>query len=78
MKLNTADDAAAVAAKISKTTNMKTLTLAGNTIGIDAAGAIGKSLESHPEFERAHWKDMFTGRMKSEIPPALQHLVRSF
>ena len=36
----------------------------------------GKALESQPEFRRAHWKDMFTGRMKTEIPPALINLTR--
>lgn len=53
---------------------MKHLTLSGNTIGIEAAKAIGASLETHTEFQFAHWKDMFTGRMKTEIPPALKHL----
>ena len=69
LKLNNAADAAPVAEKISKTKIIKTLTFSGNTVGIDAAEAIGKALETHPEFERAHWKDMFTGRMKTEIPP---------
>ena len=36
----------------------------------------GKALESQSEFRRAHWKDMFTGRMKTEIPPALINLTR--
>merc|ERR1719362_1247656 len=51
-----------------------TLTFSGNTVGIEAAEAIGNSLKSHPELKYAHWKDMFTGKMKTEIPPALIHL----
>lgn len=47
------------------------LDLEGNTLGCAAAKQIGKALERHPEFSRACWKDMFTGRMKTEIPPAL-------
>uniref|UniRef100_A0A0K2VK57 Nuclear pore complex protein Nup153 n=1 Tax=Lepeophtheirus salmonis TaxID=72036 RepID=A0A0K2VK57_LEPSM len=74
LKLNSAEDAKEVADKISSTKVMHTLTLSGNTIGIEAARALGKALETHPEFRRAHWKDMFTGRMKTEIPPALTHL----
>jgi Ran GTPase-activating protein 1 len=74
LKLNNAADAAQVAAKIKNTKIVKTLTFSGNTVGIEAAEVIGKALEGHPEFERAHWKDMFTGRMKTEIPPALKHL----
>ena len=76
LKLNTEDDAMVVASKIKSypKEQMKTLTLSGNTIGIDAAKGIGKALESRSELERAHWKDMFTGRMKTEIPPALKHM----
>ena len=31
--------------------NMKALCLTGNTLGVDAAKAIAKALEGHPEFE---------------------------
>ena len=75
LKLNSAEDAASVASRISGQSTMHILTLAGNTVGIDAAGAIGAALEGHPEMRRAHWKDMFTGRMKTEIPPALVNLT---
>lgn len=50
------------------------LKLDGNTLGVDAAGAIGKALEKHPEFRKALWKNMFTRRLKSEIPQALKLL----
>ena len=47
------------------------LNLEGNTLGVDAAKGIAKALEAHNELKRALWKDMFTGRMKTEIPKAL-------
>ena len=47
------------------------LILEGNTLGVDAAKAIAKALESKPTFQRALWKDAFTGRLKDEIPKAL-------
>ncbi len=74
MKLNSKADAEPVAKTISDFKNMRKLTFSGNTVGIDAAEVIGQSLAKHPEFEEALWKDMFTGRMKTEIPPALKHL----
>lgn len=43
-------------------------------MGVDAARAIGEALKQHPEFKRALFKDLFTGRMKTEIPKALEHL----
>lgn len=76
LKLSTEADAKDLAAKIARCKGMKHLTLSGNTFGIEASKAIGASLEGHPEFEYAHWKDMFTGRMKTEIPPALKHLSK--
>ncbi|XP_062605951.1 ran GTPase-activating protein 1-like [Saccostrea cucullata] len=53
---------------------MTALRMEGNTLGVDAAEVIAKALEKHPEFERAHWSDMFTGRLKTEIPKALEFL----
>ena len=50
---------------------MEFLNLEGNTLGIEAAQVIGKALESKSELKKALWKDMFTGRMKNEIPAAL-------
>lgn len=53
---------------------MEYLNLEGNTLGVDASKHIAKSLEKHPEFKRALWKDMFTGRLKEEIPKALVNI----
>jgi len=50
------------------------LNLDGNTLGVDAAKAIGDALKRHPEFRKALWKNLFTRRLKSEIPLALKHL----
>lgn len=46
----------------------------GNTLGVDAARGIGEALKKHPEFKRALFKDLFTGRLKTEIPKALELL----
>lgn len=59
--------------------NCKSLTylnLEGNTLGVDAAKGIGEALKKHPEFQKALFKDLFTGRMKTEIPPALISMGR--
>ncbi|EDW78043.1 uncharacterized protein Dwil_GK24798 [Drosophila willistoni] len=50
------------------------LQLDGNTLGVEAAMAIGEGLKLHPEFRKALWKNLFTRRLKSEIPLALNHL----
>jgi Ran GTPase-activating protein 1 len=75
LKLNDENDANIVVNEMAKFKNtLDVLNLAGNTLGVDACKAIGKELESHPEFKYALWKDMFTGRMKEEIPQALRFL----
>lgn len=51
------------------------LILEGNTLGVEAAKAIAKALESQQTFQRALWKDAFTGRLKDEIPKALVHQI---
>ncbi|XP_072040661.1 ran GTPase-activating protein 1-like [Amphiura filiformis] len=74
LKLNNAEDAAEIIKAIDESKDMQSLRLDGNTVGVDAAKAIAKALEKKAEFERARWSDMFTGRLRSEIPPALKHL----
>lgn len=44
-------------------------------MGINAAKAIGKALESKATLVNALFKDLFTGRLKSEIPNAIQYLT---
>ncbi|XP_044269060.1 ran GTPase-activating protein 1 [Tribolium madens] len=74
LKLDTVEDAKSVIEEIEKCTNLQFLNLEGNTLGVEASKGIAKTLEKHPEFKRALWKDMFTGRMKTEIPKALEFL----
>ncbi|XP_056011418.1 ran GTPase-activating protein 1-like [Ostrea edulis] len=74
LKLNNADDAKDLVTEIENCQVMTALRMEGNTLGVDAAEVIAKALEKHPEFQRAHWSDMFTGRLKTEIPQALEFL----
>ncbi|XP_073500414.1 ran GTPase-activating protein 1 [Phyllobates terribilis] len=71
LKLNTAQDAEEVVQEIESFEGLQALRLEGNTVGVEAAKAIAKSLENKPDLKRCHWSDMFTGRLRSEIPPAL-------
>jgi len=77
LKLDKAEDAKDIVAQIERCDHMTALRLEGNTMGVEAAEVIAKAIGKHPEFERALWSDMFTGRLKSEIPHALEHLGAS-
>ncbi|KAL3880177.1 hypothetical protein ACJMK2_032441 [Sinanodonta woodiana] len=74
LKLNKKEDAKEIVEEIEKFQNLTALRLEGNTVGVEAAEAIAGALAKHPEFSRARWSDMFTGRLKTEIPAALKHL----
>ncbi|KAH8413027.1 hypothetical protein KR009_007450 [Drosophila setifemur] len=71
---DTAEDAKDVVDALNNQQTVHSLNLDGNTLGVDAAKAIGEALKKHPEFRKALWKNLFTRRLKSEIPLALNHL----
>ncbi|RWS08163.1 ran GTPase-activating protein 1-like protein [Dinothrombium tinctorium] len=75
LKLNDESDAQPIVDAIVDCLNLRILDLEGNTLGIDAAKAIGKALESKPTLENANFKDLFTGRLKTEIPDAIRYLT---
>lgn len=75
LSLNSAEDAKNIVSAIEKCPCLVYFNLQGNTLGIDAAKEIGNALAKHgSHLKRALWQDMFTGRLKSEIPIVLEHL----
>lgn len=76
LKLNEAQDANEIANAIrDQSAELITINLEGNTLGIPAAEVIGQALESASKLKFALLKDLFTGRLKTEIPDALRHLT---
>jgi Ran GTPase-activating protein 1 len=73
-KLNSPEDVEDTVRAINEEEGLTTLRLSGNSMGVQAAQEIAGALASRPSFRRALWKDMFVGRGKSEIPPALTTL----
>ncbi|XP_028267465.1 ran GTPase-activating protein 1 isoform X2 [Parambassis ranga] len=73
-KLDDAHSVEEIVKEIQDFEGLQALRLEGNTVGVDAAQAIAKALETKSEFQRCYWSDMFTGRLRSEIPPALNSL----
>ncbi|XP_072889941.1 ran GTPase-activating protein 1b [Hemitrygon akajei] len=77
LKLDTAEAAAEIIEEIEKFDHLQALCLEGNTIGVEAAEAIAKSLVNKKELQKCYWSDMFTGRLRSEIPLALKSLGKA-
>ncbi|KAL2078072.1 hypothetical protein ACEWY4_025757 [Coilia grayii] len=74
LKLDNAESVSEIVSTIETFQGLQALRLEGNTIGVEAAQAIAKALESKSELQRCNWSDMFTGRLRTEIPPALRSL----
>uniref|UniRef100_A0A4W4FEW6 Ran GTPase-activating protein 1 n=1 Tax=Electrophorus electricus TaxID=8005 RepID=A0A4W4FEW6_ELEEL len=74
LKLDNKQSVEKMVREIEEFSGLKALRLEGNTIGVEAAQAIAKALDSKKELERCYWSDMFTGRLRSEIPPSLKSL----
>ncbi|KAM9779709.1 ran GTPase-activating protein 1-like [Neosynchiropus ocellatus] len=73
-KLDDAQSVEEIVKEIQDFEGLQALRLEGNTVGVQAAQAIAKALETKSQFKRCYWSDMFTGRLRSEIPPALNSL----
>ncbi|XP_035515344.1 ran GTPase-activating protein 1b [Morone saxatilis] len=74
LKLDNAASVEELVREIEQYQGLRALRLEGNTVGVDAARAIAKALESKDQLQRCYWSDMFTGRLRSEIPTALRSL----
>jgi len=77
LKLDSAEDAVELIKRIKDFKDLESLELTGNTIGVDAAKAIAESISSRSELKRCLWADIFTGRLRSEIPHSLISLGKS-
>ncbi|KAJ8254362.1 hypothetical protein COCON_G00209740 [Conger conger] len=71
LKLDNAQSVAELVQEIEAFQGLQALRLEGNTVGVEAAKAIAKALENKGDFQCCYWSDMFTGRLRSEIPPSL-------
>ncbi|GAA6100998.1 ran GTPase-activating protein 1b [Tachysurus ichikawai] len=74
LKLNDKQSVEKIVLEIEQFHGLKALRLEGNTLGVEAAQAISKALESKKDLQRCYWSDMFTGRLRCEIPSALKSL----
>ncbi|KAI3420455.1 hypothetical protein GPALN_003752 [Globodera pallida] len=74
LKLNSSADGEKIAEKIRECPGLEVLEMRGNTLGVDATAPIAEALESQYNLKKALWSDLFTGRLKEEIPRTLKTL----
>ncbi|KAL1594739.1 Ran GAP Rna1 [Nothophoma quercina] len=78
LKLTTAEDIEPHIKALQENDAVEEVRFLGNTLGIEACEALAKVLETKKSLKVANFADIFTGRLLSEIPQALQHLVNAF
>ncbi|XP_065134491.1 ran GTPase-activating protein 1a [Paramisgurnus dabryanus] len=74
LKLDNAQSVDEMVKEIVKFDGLRALRLEGNTVGVEASQTIAKALENKKDLQCCYWSDMFTGRLRAEIPPALVSL----
>jgi len=75
LKLDTAASIQEHIAPLSSSTDITHIDLSGNTLGVGACEALAPLLSKQSKLEYADLHDIFTGRLVTEIPPALDHLL---
>lgn len=74
LKLNKRQDTQELVEAIEAKKTLRVLRLEGNTISPEAAEELAKAIGKHGELERFIGNDIFTSRLKDEIPLALRSL----
>jgi len=77
LKLDSAADMDKHIAELKTNDDVEEVIFVGNTLGVEACKALGAVLESKKKLKVANFADIFTGRLLSEIPDALTHLLTS-
>ncbi|PPJ56310.1 hypothetical protein CBER1_00635 [Cercospora berteroae] len=75
LKLNTAEDIEKHIDPLRDNADIEEVHLEGNTIGVEASEALAKVLSTKQKLKTANLADIFTGRLLSEIPQALDALL---
>ncbi|KAJ3007198.1 UNVERIFIED_CONTAM: hypothetical protein HDU68_003646 [Siphonaria sp. JEL0065] len=79
-KLNAASDAEPIIAELNAIdgASLEEIVFSGSTFGVEAAKAVAGALKSKSGLKVANLSDIFTGRLKDEIPQALDAFVDAF
>lgn len=77
LKLDTVADLQKHIGPLQDSTDVEEVHIEGNTIGVEASKSLAEILETKTTLKYANLADIFTGRLLSEIPQALDALLKA-
>ena len=77
LKLDTAEDIAPHIKPLAELETVESVDFSGNTLGVGASEALAKVLATKKSLTSANLADIFTSRLLSEIPPAIDALLKA-
>lgn len=77
LKLDSAEDINPYIDELLKIKGLTKVNVKGNTFGIEASKALGSALKNQSDLEYIDLSDMFTGRLREEIPESLDAILSS-
>lgn len=77
LKLDTAEQIEPHIKDLQSDDSVEQVLFLGNTLGIGASEALAKVLSTKKNLQIANFADIFTGRLLSEIPPALDAILQA-
>ncbi|KAI8590193.1 hypothetical protein BDZ88DRAFT_415848 [Geranomyces variabilis] len=77
LKLDTALDVKQFTDELAANSDLTEIRLSGNTFGVEAGRAIAQALKGQYSLQTASLSDMFTSRLRNEIPLVLEALVEA-
>ena len=78
LKLDSAADVEEYVKVIEETKNLATVCLSGNTVGVEAAKSLAAAIKNKHSITEVDLHDCFTGRMKEEVPVAIEAFCKAF
>lgn len=75
LKLDSAADIQPYLDELAALNDVKHINIMGNTIGIAASKALGEALKKQHSLESINLSDLFTGRLREEIPESLDSIL---
>ncbi|ORY05422.1 RNI-like protein [Basidiobolus meristosporus CBS 931.73] len=72
LKLETAEDVQEFVKEIVAFEDLEVVVMSGNTVGVEAGKALAEAFKQKKSLKVMNLSDIFTGRLRSEIPPVLK------